>query len=42
MAEGVAKYLTEGDIRSAFKGLDLEGNGRVSYANFSRVMRGEH
>ena len=42
VAEGVAKFLTEGDIRSAFNGIDLSGDGKVTYANFVKVMRGQH
>ena len=42
VAEGVAKFLTEGDIRSAFLGLDLDGNGKVTYQTFVKVMKGQH
>ena len=40
VGEGISKYLTEDDLRSAFKAIDFKGNGRITLDIFKRVMKG--
>ena len=42
VCEGVAKQLSEGQVRAAFEAMDSKGEGKVGLCKFIAVMQGIH